>query len=82
MKIKVTKEHIDKGRKKSALSCPIALAIGDKYGLDASVGPESCVIGYTICDLPKSVKKFIKLFDNGYSVEPFEFNINLKIKDE
>lgn len=84
MKIQVTSEHIQNGKRTSAFNCPIALAMKDTGLANVSVGPKHAVVvntaGDKIISLPIEVRSFIKTFDDNLPVEPFEFEINLKEK--
>lgn len=75
--IKVTQEHINKGKKRNILFCPIALALNDAFGTECSVGPKDWGFrGESLCYfLSQKCKDFIKKFDNSKPVEPFEFEV-------
>lgn len=77
MKIKVTEYDIYRGCRKSKSDCPIALAVtrtyGEKFLVNGStmysmVLPESF-------NLPESAINFVRKFDAGEKVEPFEFEV-------
>ena len=79
MKIKVTKEHIKAGQRKSARYCPVALAVTEAVGHLVYVSNE-----YIDCHpqhkykkyaMPDEVANFIHNFDNNGSPEPFEFEL-------
>ena len=71
MKIKVTKEHIEKGKKGSAFFCPIALVFKSKN----RVTYNSMYIEKEFYPLPKKAQTFIQRFDAGKKVKPFQFTI-------
>ena len=72
--IKVTQEDINNGVRGSAYSCPIANACARE---SIFVGVGDVIIRFkpngAIIHTPESVKKFVKKFDKGKSVEPFNF---------
>jgi hypothetical protein len=79
MKISVTQEHIEKGKRFSCFYCPVALAIRNKNFTEVLVNfeklriidPTSRTVYYLPCS--QSVKKFIHKFDLGKLVKPFNF---------
>jgi hypothetical protein len=82
IRIKVTQEHINKGRRRACRQCPVALAIveqtefpnpwvGDTH-VDLVTSPES-----PSYKLPAEVQRFIDNFDNGKPVKPFAFNLKI-----
>lgn len=80
MKVKVTQEHIDKGKPGAPYSCPVALAIRDSIPniVNAGVGRTTIEMidqhGNWLCyDAPRSVKKFVIAYDYKKPVEPFNF---------
>ena len=78
MKIIVTKEDIQNGRRENPYLCPIARAIKRqcKYtGRRVSVGCRVATVNYRTLDIPKSAQKFIDDFDNKKPVKPFSFNL-------
>lgn len=79
MQIKVTQQHIKKGRRASARSCPIALALNEQVGALAIVGHGSASAGVDPnrrhFDLPRAVRRFIYQFDEGKAVKPFNFRV-------
>ena len=91
MKIQVTQSDIDSGKPEKVCLCPIALAIdralrGHGYDVQIVEVERSCVdITYAIAgcarwraiELPLAARNFIKWFDFGYKVEPFEFELQL-----
>lgn len=83
MKIQVTAEDIVKGKRESCDSCPIALAITRKAGERASV--DECTAWFisteSLIPLPVSARKFVRAFDRGDSVAPFEFDLDRARED-
>lgn len=79
MKIKVTQEHIDKGTDNEPELCPVALAIKEVFGMWAFVSVSECsiIVADRILFVPTSVHDFVERFDNGYTVDPFEFELGL-----
>ena len=81
MKIQVTRQHINSGLVGSCTSDPVALAL-----LDAGfIGPWVSPSGIRFTDeefgyrhevpVPDEVLEFMKQFDNGGFIEPFEFEM-------
>jgi hypothetical protein len=76
MKIAVTQHHIDTGLRGVCTGDPIALAIKDATGSKAWASPAYLVWGgKKSIQTPESVLEFMKCFDNGYRVSPFEFEL-------
>jgi hypothetical protein len=78
MRVEVTQEHIDKGKRADSACCMVALALVAIPGItDASVGNDIMrfysggIYMYFECN--DVVKKNIVMFDCGNPVEPFEF---------
>ncbi len=80
--IKVSKEHIKYGFRRSAWACPIAMALRDA-GFDS---PEvlDCIIifknesgGYVETTLPFPARNFVRRYDKWLKCEPFEFELNI-----
>lgn len=77
MKISVTQAHIDTGVPIQCSKCPIALAVGDVVVGEVAVGIRSlCIETYWI-DLPSVAQQFIRAYDDGTVVEPFEFEVEI-----
>lgn len=89
--VKVTQDHINKGKPKSNCDCAIALAIRSMlptvvvpYGLSrvgvyyrwARVFSSR---GWVYPDLPREAQDFIIKFDSGQSVSPFEFELEIPV---
>ncbi len=81
MLIKVTQEHIDQGKKGSRFKCPIGLAIKENPDMPyIQVTDAHVEIGYGIAIyvLPVEAQRFIHNFDEGFPVQPFEFELPLE----
>jgi hypothetical protein len=79
MTVKVTKRHIQNG-KRGSTHCPVALAIIDlvETGLFVAVGMTLVDIDNKLFVLPEEAQRFIKLFDNGEECTPIEFEMRVK----
>jgi hypothetical protein len=85
MIIKVTQKHIDEGKPSSCGSCPIALAVLESDNRIMNVQAMLSVIridfdGSTpirVITTPYEAVRFMRKFDWGQEVEPFEFELNL-----
>lgn len=83
MKIRVTKEHIKKGKPEACSSCPVALALKEAFpeAHHTMAGPSQLGLmdedqGFTrLWDTPLIVREFITRFDSNKPVEPFEFEL-------
>lgn len=84
MKIKVTQEHINKGRPGSGSSCPIALAIKDALNAPVVFVVHASVNMYKIYGsklkrnafrLDKNAVQFQKDFDHGFLVQPITVDL-------
>jgi len=78
MKIEVTQEHINKGKRKNCYRCPVALAIESAIPDSwVSVGWQTITVDkdqqYATQRTPTAVTEFINKFDRRKKVEPFEF---------
>jgi hypothetical protein len=86
MKINVTQEHIDNGRRNCADACPIALAVKDAEADAAyiSVSRDSIFIDKEnqshgiLMGLPWSARRFVDNFDHEGCVQPFSFEAYVK----
>lgn len=76
IKVKVTKENIEKGRPGECLACPIKLAFMD-LGFEVKVDTKILIYQNQIYELPKEAIYFIDNFDNHREIEPFEFEMVL-----
>jgi hypothetical protein len=92
MKITVTQEHIDRGKRGKCDSCPIALAILDDVSIDeakvgaiiATISRKKPIISWSRVStedyyLPQSAIDFVRKFDDSSHVEPFSFELINKI---
>lgn len=88
MKIPVLQEDIDRGKPKDPLSCPVYFAllrqfpdcdpiVGKYYILLGNDPVHHCPIRYGTMN---KEYKFIRRFDKGKPVQPFEFNLPLDAK--
>lgn len=74
--IKVTREDIRNGRRKSTTSCPIANAIKRTFKKkNVCVGVGDFCIGKKEFLLSKRAKGFISRFDSYKKVNPFQFSV-------
>jgi hypothetical protein len=74
MKIQVTAEHIRDGQRCNSARCPIALALQEP-AWEARAGAILAVLSDGFYRLPYEVRKFMRDFDRGLPVEPFEFEL-------
>ena len=81
--IRVTQEHITKGVMGDIFRCPVALALCEQGGYE----PGDLTVNYSeivaplgdrdiAAGLPAEAAEFIGLFDDGESVQPFEFRLD------
>lgn len=81
MKIIVTQEDIDAGKAQCCDSCPVALAAqragltNTRVGEDTSFYYDYASHEFKHFGLPREARAFIKRFDDGKKVEPFEFEV-------
>lgn len=88
MLIKVTHQHIAMGCMRKSHRCPVAHAVNEHLGSGYSSTIGLCNItiangrGTTMWqkEQPVSVFKFVKLFDGGEHVKPFEFELSIPEK--
>ena len=96
MIVKVTEEHIEKGIREDCLNCPVALAIYEMlpYPYSPSVSTRhnrgAAVVLSNKDDVNWNllipiegdvIYDFIMNFDNGYYVEPFEFELKVRFNE-
>lgn len=76
--IQVTQEHIRKGRPAIKRYCPVALALHDAGYLNARVGVFDVYItaSRSLDIVGTPVYEWIRRFDEGKPVEPFEFDLD------
>jgi hypothetical protein len=84
MKIAVNRNDIAQGMPGNGWRCPVALAIARDLGCHTMVGegwavtvaPDFTVASdFRSLDLPPEVQTWIRKFDRGETVEPFEFEL-------
>ena len=80
MKVNVTQEHIQRGKKGSCFYCPVAQALRDKAGKDTalfSVSVGSDGIGYLDKSYvtPAPVRRRINYYDRTGKMKPFSFEL-------
>jgi hypothetical protein len=80
--IEVRQDHIDKGLKKNCHSCPVALAVKEKFPnwRQISINGFDLYHGYfdiKCVELPVKVYNFVGNFDSGRPVKPFKFKIKI-----
>jgi hypothetical protein len=78
MTIYVTCSNIERGVQHAAYNCPVALGCKDR-GLDAGISESTIVIhqpdGTIDIPTPPQVWHFIREFEAGRPVKPFEFEL-------
>ena len=62
--IRVTQDHIRRGERGSLMRCPIGLALEDAGGAG---------VMFPLSSLPEVAQNFVRDFDEGRRVEPFQF---------
>jgi hypothetical protein len=80
--VRVTKEHIQRGRRGEEESCPLALAVREAGYHGALVGelswrPHPDIHEWNTLQLPEAASQFIRLFDNNLPVKPATFRLPL-----
>lgn len=77
--IAITNEHIRKGKKGKATTCPLALGLSEHFKQNIFVGNQgfwtSSLRFNDYISLPKNAEQFRKDFDAGCPVLPFSFEI-------
>ena len=79
--IQVTQEHIDEGTEGRCTNCPVALAIKEHLKPEYQVkvfGSHYNINSDTPLYLPDKVTYRINRFDDGFGMEPFEFELAIK----
>lgn len=76
---KVTKEHIEQGKKGDANCCPLALSLQSFLG-NKTIAVRRCYADYSDSDghygeygLSSKVLAWVSFFDRSRKVEPFEY---------
>lgn len=77
--INVTQQDIDKGIKRTCLTCPVAIAMARATGKSITVSRESFWYGMRRIRLPKEAIDFIWAFDDDRKVEPFSFEVTIEL---
>jgi len=77
MKITVTQEDINLGKRRDGWHCPIALACQRIYQKSFMIDFRSAYnnkeMTFKVFDLPQEAQEFVKRFDNRDEVQPFTF---------
>lgn len=81
MLIQVKPQHIERGEVSNCEACPVALAVTEAVGIDATAGYEEIQIGILRCDTPENVRDFMITFDDRYAVKPISFEIPWDLED-
>ncbi len=74
MLIKVTEQHVLKGRQWAAEFCPIAIALTEALSLSVSVY-RNITCGLFDCPTPPEVFQKIRHYDLTKTMQPFDFEI-------
>ena len=77
MKIHVTEDHIRCGTRLQGDCCPVARAITEAGLKNVHVTYSGIWIDGDEKPIPPSVSEFVRLFDKGIPVEPFEFDLSM-----
>lgn len=82
MIIRVTQQNIDNGVRQQYDACPVALALRDATAREWQVTKNYAqyALGSLILALPETARDFIRSFDAGREVRPFEFDLLLEGK--
>ena len=75
--VRVMQKDIDQGARANGESCPVARAVARAANRSCHTSYYSIVLDGKRGGLPESVKQWIRTFDRGGSVKPFEFDIDL-----
>jgi len=77
--VRVTKKRIENGIRDSCDSCPIALSIQCKPGMEHCSVDRShlCLENGDSIKLPPEARQFIRQFDKGKPVAPIAFKLKL-----
>ena len=79
MKIQVTQNDIDNGRSDNCKYCPVALAINRIFPGFVAVRSLTITVGEDKFPIGIPVWKFVRKFDTGCAVQPFEFELPEKL---
>lgn len=81
MRVKVLQHHIDQGKRGKVSSCAIALALQEQFpeAADIRVGQFGMVVNDYSWSFSREsgIPDFIRSFDAGLPVQPFEFEIQI-----
>ncbi len=81
LKVKVRRKHIENGIFGSISECPIALALGDQGYPDARVHSNNASYHdgafLVSAQLSRSATRFVRSFDHGRKVKPFNFYLTI-----
>ena len=77
MKINVTQEHIDNGKRMDPFCCPVALALKDQRIVHDGVGANEIDLNYRFIRCPEPLRKFINDFDGERKVQPQVFDVDI-----
>lgn len=75
MKIEITQEDIDNGRKNHVASCAIALGLKHEFAYEVSVSPGWIWIGKDYYRATLGVNRWIADFDRGKPVKPITIEL-------
>lgn len=85
IKVTVTQSDINNGKRKNEMTCPIALALNRAFGgmLEGSISVCQSFVALRVTgellerteQLPGEAVAFIRDFDDGTEVHPFEFEL-------
>ena len=82
MIVTVTQDHIDKGVRNDCTECALALALRPHFSFTIPGVFDSCVVVLSggqlkYSDLPENAEIWLRKFDLGQEVEPFEFELDI-----
>jgi len=78
MIIRVTQEHIDAGTPRDDCLCPIARAVCAVVPMArVSVARIAVHLSYRVYPMPRRARDFVRDFDEGIRVDPFEFELDI-----
>ena len=78
IKVQVKQKHITKGIAGDGDSCPIAYALKDMGYKGLHVEGDQIIGSADYAPLPLKAQRFIRKFDDGEKVKPFNFTITWK----
>jgi hypothetical protein len=85
IRVVVTADDIERGKRCDLWSCPIALALFRVTGAKWEVGDHSASeigrVRETEVELPDAAASFVRDYDNGEFPEPFEFELELRTQE-